>query len=231
MFLAGSFGADFHSDIQPQPGDIILVPHKGTDVMQTDLPAHLQRLGTTHLVLAGMTANLCVESTGRHATERGFDVTFLSDAIGADSLPAYEASIHVNYPLIGNAVMEVDDFLAAIQPSPGGGVAVGDTVYGSDRGKIGTVEEVVPAQDGAPAYLVVPRGLVFDKDTFIPLDAVTHRAEDRVFINIPKLVIGKLPWAERPTAETARSKLGPPSAEVNALYRHHAPSGLPEKAH
>ncbi len=87
---------------------------------------------------------------------------------------------------------------------------MGDTVYGSDRGKIGTVEEVVPAQDGAPAYLVVPRGLVFDKDTFIPLDAVTHRAKDRVFINIPKLVIGKLPWAERPTAETARSKLGPP---------------------
>jgi ureidoacrylate peracid hydrolase len=230
MFLAGSFGADFHADIQPQPGDIILEPHKGTDVMETDLPAHLERLGTTHLVLAGMTANLCVESTGRHATERGFDVTFLSDAIGAESLPAYEASIHLNYPLIGNAVMEVDDFLTAIQPSAGSGVAVGDTVYGSDQGKIGTVEEIVPVQDGAPGYLVVPRGLVFDKDTFIPLDAVTHRAHDRVFINIPKLVIGKLPWAERPTAATARSKLGPPSAEVSALYRHHAPSGRPDTA-
>ncbi len=106
MFLAGSFGADFHADIQPQPGDIILAPHKGTDVLQTDLPEHLDRLGTTHLVLAGMTANLCVESTGRHATELGYDVTFLSDAIGAESLPAYEASIHVNYPLIGNAVLD-----------------------------------------------------------------------------------------------------------------------------
>jgi hypothetical protein len=42
-------------------------------------------------------------------------VTFLSDAIGAESLPAYEASIHLNYPLIGNAVLEVDEFLAAIQ--------------------------------------------------------------------------------------------------------------------
>jgi ureidoacrylate peracid hydrolase len=139
----------------------------------------------------------------------------------------------VNYPLIGNAVMEVDDFLTAIRPSAGSGVAVGDTVYGSDQGKIGTVEEIVPAQDGAPGYLVVPRGLVFDKDTFIPLDAVTHRAQDRVFINIPKLVIGKLPWAERPTAATAataRSKLGPPSAEVSALYRHHAPSGRPDPA-
>jgi ureidoacrylate peracid hydrolase len=228
MFLAGSFGADFHADVQPEPGDIVLQPHKGTDVMQTDLLAHLERLGTTHLVLAGMTANLCVESTGRHATELGYDVTFLSDAIGAESLPAYEASIHMNYPLIGNAVMEVDDFLAGIRPGEGGGdVAVGDTVYGSDQGKIGTVQEVVPAGDGVPGYLVVPRGLVFDTDTFIPVDAVTHRVADRVFINIPKLVIGKLPWDERPTAETARAKLGPPAAGVDALYRRHAPSGGP----
>ena len=229
MFLAGSFGADFHPDIQPQPGDIILSPHKGTDVMQTDLKEHLDRLGTTHLVLAGMTANLCVESTARHATELGYDVTFLSDAIGAESLPAYEASIHVNYPLIGNAVIEVDDFLGAIAPSNAANEAVkeGDTVYGSDRGKIGTVKDVVATGDGVPAYMVVPRGLVSDKDTFIPLDAVTHTVEDRVYINVPKLVIGKLPWGERPSVEGERSKYGLPATQVAKLYRSYAPSGPP----
>jgi ureidoacrylate peracid hydrolase len=229
MFLAGSFGADFHPDIQPQHGDVILRPHKGTDVMQTDLKDHLDRLGTTHLVLAGMTANVCVESTARHATELGYDVTFLSDAIGAESLPAYEASIHVNYPLIGNAVIEVDDFLAALAPpaTTGSVVEAGSSVYGSDRGKIGTVEEVVPARDGAPAYMVVPRGLIFDKDTFIPLDAVTHTVEGRIYINVPKLVIGKLPWDQRPTLETTQSKYGPPAAHVDKVYRSHAPSGLP----
>ncbi len=226
LFLAGSFGADFHDEIQPQPGDIILQPHKGTDVLETDLPEHLTRLGTTHLVLAGMTANLCVESTGRHASELGYDVTFLSDAIGAESLPAYEASIHLNYPLIGNAVLEVDEFLDAIDaPSPArDAVRVGDTVYGSDRGKIGSVEDVIPGGDGAPAYALVPRGLL-EKDTFIPLDAVTHRAGGDVFINIPKLVIGKLPWDEAPTAETTAAKLGQPAREVGALYRTYAPSG------
>jgi ureidoacrylate peracid hydrolase len=227
MFLAGSFGADFHPDIQPEPGDVILAPHKGTDVMQTDLKEHLDRLGTQHLVLAGMTANLCVESTARHATELGYDVTFLSDAIGAESLPAYEASIHVNYPLIGNAVIEVDDFLGAIgtRETPAQAVKVGDTVYGSDRGKIGSVEEVIPASGDVPGYMLVPRGMIFDTDTFIPLDAVTHSVEDRVYINVPKLVIGKLPWGERPTAEATRAKLGPPAAEVDRLYRSHAPTG------
>ncbi len=229
MFQAGTFGADFHADIQPQPGDVVLNPHKGTDVMATDLPEHLDRLGTTHLVLAGMTANLCVESTGRHAAEAGYDVTFLSDAIGAESLPAYEASIHVNFPLVGNAVIEVDDFLAAVAPSaaPADAVQVGDTVYGSDRGKIGNVTEVVPAAGDVPGYLVVPRGVIVDKDTFIPLDAVVHRAQDRVYINVPKLVIGKLPWGERPTADTARAKTGTPAAQAGPLYRSYAPTGIP----
>jgi ureidoacrylate peracid hydrolase len=226
MFLAGSFGADFHASIQPQPGDIVLQPHKGTDVLETDLPQHLERLGTTHLVLAGMTANLCVESTGRHAAELGYDVTFLSDAIGAESLPAYEASIHLNYPLIGNAVLEVDEFLAAVAPpaAPADVVQVGDTVYGSDRGKIGQVEQLSPAVDGAPAYALVGRGLL-DKETYIPLDAVTRRVDGDVFINIPKLVIGKLPWDEAPTAQSAAAKLGPAADQVEALYRSYGPTG------
>jgi len=132
----------------------------------------------------------------------------------------------VNYPLIGNAVIEVDDFLAAIAGpvDPGQAVKAGDTVYGSDRGKIGTVEEVVPAAAGSPSYMVVPRGLVFETDTFIPLDAVTHRAEDRVYINVPKLVIAKLPWRERPTAQALLAKQGPPADQVGKLYRSHSPS-------
>jgi ureidoacrylate peracid hydrolase len=227
MFLAGSFGADFHPDIQPQPGDIILAPHKGTDVMETDLPQHLERLGVTHLVLAGMTANLCVESTGRHASELGYDVTFLSDAIGAENLPAYEASIHLNYPLIGNAVLEVDEFLATIRPAGAAQdtVQVGDTVYGSDRGEIGKVEKVVHPDDGVPPYLFVPRGLVLEKDTYIPFDAITHRSGTSVFVNIPKLVVGKLPWGEPPTAESQAAKVGSASGQVDALYRSHAPTG------
>ncbi len=49
MFLAGSWGADFHPDLRPAPDEIVLRPHKGVDVFETDLPEHLQRLGTTQL--------------------------------------------------------------------------------------------------------------------------------------------------------------------------------------
>jgi len=103
MFLAGSWGADFHPDLQPGDGEIVLTPHKGSDVFETDLPEHLERFGTTHVVIAGLLANLCCEGTGRHASEHGYDVTFLRDAIGAVNLASYEASIRLNYPMVGNA--------------------------------------------------------------------------------------------------------------------------------
>ena len=226
MFLAGSWGADFHPDLQPRQEDTVLLPHKSCDVFQTDLPEHLRRMGITHLVIAGMTANLCCESTGRHAMEEGFDVTFLSDAIGAASIPEYEASIRVNYPLIGNAVITVDEFLAALEASTAALVQVqpGDTVRGSDHGEIGTVERVVAATEEHEAYLLAPRGLIFQTDTYIPLDAVVKRAGKDVFVNIPKLVVGEMPWAEPPSRTERRAKHGPRAAEVDKLYRSKSPS-------
>lgn len=227
MFLAGSWGADFHPDLTPQAGDIILQPHKGTDVFMTDLPDYLNRLGTTHLIIAGMTANLCCESTGRHAAERGFDVTFLSDAIGSEDMPSYEASIRINYPLLGNAVMTVDEFFEAFDgstaepsiPRPG------DTVRGSDDGEIGTIEEVIAATEETQACMLVPRGLIFSHDTYIPLDAIVRRSAANVYINVPKLVVGKMPWNEPPSAAEHSAKHGPAAGEVERLYRSFAPTG------
>ena len=225
MFLAGSWGADFHPDLQPRGDDIVLLPHKGTDVFRTDLPEQLARLGTTHLVLAGMTANLCVESTGRHAAEEGYDVTFLADAIGSENVPSYEAAVRVNFPLIGNAVMQVDEFLAAIGPAAERlDARPGDAVRGSDHLEIGEVKEVVAATDTHEAYMLVPRGLIFGKETYIPLDAVTKRAGTSVFINVPQLVVGKMPWDAPPARADRRAMEGPPARDVEKLYRSRAPS-------
>lgn len=232
MFLAGSWGADFHPELRPQDGDIILQPHKVTDVMQTDLPEHLKKLGTTHLVIAGMTANLCCESTGRHAAEMGYDVTYLSDAMGSENVPTYEAAVHLNFPLIGNAVMKVEEFLAAVDAPSAALVRIqaGDRVRGSDHGKIGKVKKVVEATDECEGYLLVPRGLFFKKHTFIPLDAVVRRVGKTVFINVPKLVIYKMPWKEPPSRQEQLKKHGPRAEEVENLYGSQSPSVREKRA-
>jgi nicotinamidase-related amidase len=226
MFLAGTWGADFHTDLQPREEDRVLLPHKSCDVFQTDLPEHLRRLGVTHLVIAGMSANLCCESTGRHAMEEGFDVTFLSDAIGASSVPEYEASIRINFPLIANAVIIVDEFLAAIDTSPGSIVTMqpGDAVHGSDHGEIGRIEKVVEGTEETEGYLLVTGGLIFKTDIHVPLDAVVKRSGTDVFINIPKLVIATMPWGEPPSRTDRQEKLGPRAKEVGKLYGSRSPS-------
>jgi nicotinamidase-related amidase len=226
MFLAGSWGADFHPDLQPTEGDIVLHPHMSSDVFSTDLPTHLQQKGITHLVIAGMTANVCYESTGRHAMEAGYDVTYLSNAIGAASIPEYEASIHLNYPLIGNAVMKVEEFLAAIGSSSENEIEVneGDTVRGSDNGDIGTIEKVVQATEETEAYLLVPQGLIFKTDMYIPMDAVMKRSGKDIFINIPKIIVPTMPWNKPPSKKDRKEKQGPPSAEVDKLYGSYSPS-------
>ncbi|MDQ4129749.1 MAG: cysteine hydrolase [Actinomycetota bacterium] len=224
MFLAGSWGADFHPELRPRDDEAVLLPHKGIDVFETDLPDHLNRLGTTHLVIAGMTASLCCESTGRRAMEHGYDVTFLSDAIGADNPAAYEAAIHLTYPLIANAVLEAEEFLAALEGEEGVPVEPGDVVRGSDHGEIGEVKEVVEPSARTSGYLLVPRGRVFERDTYIPLDAVVKKAGRDLFVNIPKLVVGKMPWDAPPSPADQEAKRGPRSGEVERLYRSRDPS-------
>ena len=220
MFLAGSWGADFHPDLAPSEGDIVLLPHKSIDVFETDLPDHLARLHITHIVSAGMTANLCCEGTGRHAMEKGFDVTFLVDAIGSTNLPSYEAAVHINYPMIANGVLKVDEFLAALDASPEERVtaSVGDVVVGSDHGEIGSVEQIVPGSTEVLPHLVVRRGML-RSDLYVPMDAVVRRAGSALFINIPKLVVGKMPWTDPPGRDEAIEKQGPGEGTVDKLYR------------
>ena len=105
-------------------------------------------------------------------------------------------------------MLEVDEFLAAVDAT--GHAAepqIGDTVRGSGRGKIGTIAEIAPPSGDHGAYVLVRRGVVLSHDAYIPLAAIVRRAGDTVFVNVPKLVVGKMPWDSRPSAESARAKL------------------------
>ncbi len=72
--------------------------------------------------------------------------------------------------------------------------------------------------------MVVPRGLVFKLDTFIPLDAVIKRVGTTAFVNEPKLGVGLMPWDAPPSRVDRQAKLGPPAAAVDNLYGSRSPS-------
>jgi hypothetical protein len=181
----------------------------------------------------GMAANLCCESTARHAMEYGYDVTMIKDAMGAASLPEYEAAVHLNLPLVSNAVITTEEFLKALDvstPVTTIDVREGDTVKGSDNGDIGMVKEVVRPGANTEGYILVPRGLIFKTETYIPLDAVAMRSGEDVFINIPKLVVSEMPWKEAPTTKDWAAKQAPRAGEVDKLYRSKNASVLKDRS-
>ncbi len=116
IFQEGSWGADYHPDLQMLPGDLEAQQHwVASGFANTDLDLILRARGIDHVVLAGLRANTCIESSGRHAVELGYHTTLVKDAIAAFNAREMEATIEVNFPAFGHAVLSTDEFLEAIE--------------------------------------------------------------------------------------------------------------------
>jgi len=80
-----------------------------------DLTLQLRKRGVSKVVLAGMSANLCVEAHLRQLTEDGFEVHVVSDATAAAQHPelgdGYAAAL-VNFRYIASGVPTTDEALA-----------------------------------------------------------------------------------------------------------------------
>lgn len=83
---------------------------------------------------------------------------------------------------------------------------------------------MVQNSSAGAAYILVPMGVIFKTDTYIPLEAVIKRAGTDVIINVPKMVADKMPWGEPPTNAGLKEKQGQPAAQVDKLYRSYAPT-------
>lgn len=84
--LEGSWDAQIVPEIAPLPGDPMVVKHGFDGFLHTNLEATLRHLGVRNLLVLGVYANICVETTARTAFQLDFDVTVLSDCTGASSL-------------------------------------------------------------------------------------------------------------------------------------------------
>lgn len=112
----GSHGDDFYPPLRPHDGDIVLAHHRMfNSFFGSDLHDRLQKAGVENVVMAGLTAETCVEGTGRHALEAGYHLTFLRDAVAEFTDAAHNAALDISYPTFGHAVLTVDEFLAAVE--------------------------------------------------------------------------------------------------------------------
>jgi nicotinamidase-related amidase len=115
LFEAGTWATEFHEDLAPQAGDVVLSPHKSLDVFHhTDLEFQLRQRSVEYLAIAGVSGIMAVESTARTAMERGYHVTAFTDAIAAPGgLVTYQAMMR-GLNMVSHSVVSVDDFLASL---------------------------------------------------------------------------------------------------------------------
>jgi biuret amidohydrolase len=92
VLVAGEPGAGFVPELQPQPGDIVLrKPGKGA-FHATSLDAILHAQGITHLLIGGVTTEVCVQSTMREANDRGYECLLVTDC-AASYFPQFHAAV------------------------------------------------------------------------------------------------------------------------------------------
>jgi nicotinamidase-related amidase len=110
-------GADFMPQYKPYILDgrtVIASPHKVYGPQQNDLVLQLRKKRTDQVILAGMSANLCVESHLRELLEQGFEVAVVRDATAAAILPegdGYLAAL-TSFRFIANGVWTTSEAVA-----------------------------------------------------------------------------------------------------------------------
>ncbi len=113
-------GADWLERYKPLIEDgktIVASPHKVYGPENNDVMLQLRKRNISKVILAGMSANLCVESHMRELLERGFEVAVVKDATAGARHPdlgdGYQAAL-VNFGYMANAVLSTDEAVKAM---------------------------------------------------------------------------------------------------------------------
>ncbi len=112
-------GADWLEQYKPYIEDgktVVTSPHKVYGPQNNDLNLQLRKRNIDKVILAGMSANLCVEAHMRDLLEQGFEVAVVKDATAAAQLEegdGYAAAL-TNFRFMANVVWSTEEAMNAI---------------------------------------------------------------------------------------------------------------------
>jgi len=114
-FARDEWGGEWHPDLTPKVGDVIVGEHWGSSgFANTDLDLLLKQRGITHVIVAGLLANTCIECTARYASELGYHVTLVRDATAALNAEMMHAAHELNGPTFAHAILTTDELIASL---------------------------------------------------------------------------------------------------------------------
>ena len=93
LLIAGEPGNAIVPEVAPVPGELILHKSGKGAFYNTTLHTELRARGITHLLVTGVTTEVCVQTTLREANDRGFECLMLEDCTGATDLGNHLAAV------------------------------------------------------------------------------------------------------------------------------------------
>lgn len=116
VFAKDSWGGEWHPDFVPRDGDVIAKEHwSSSGFANTDLDMLLRQHGARRVIVIGLLANTCIETTAKYAMELGYQVTLVSDATAAFSKEALHSAHHINGPTYASAILSTSALLHAFK--------------------------------------------------------------------------------------------------------------------
>jgi biuret amidohydrolase len=93
LLIRGEKNWDIIDDVYPIPGEYIIDKAGKGAFGQSNLPLILRNLGITHLVITGITTDVCVHTIMREANDNGYWCLLLRDGTGATDYDNYQAAL------------------------------------------------------------------------------------------------------------------------------------------
>jgi nicotinamidase-related amidase len=113
----GTWGAEIHADVRPEPGDLVVNRNVSVDPSYgSGLWATLRALGRRQLIVMGVSTNFAVEGTVRAAVNRMFDVTLVEDCCASVPEEWHRFAVENTLPLLAT-VTTADAVTAALERS------------------------------------------------------------------------------------------------------------------
>ena len=86
----GTWGAEFYDGVAPLPSERVVIKHRYSAFINTDLNTVLKARGIQSILVCGVATNVCVETTARDGYMYDYYVTMVDDCSAA-----YDAKLHM----------------------------------------------------------------------------------------------------------------------------------------